>query len=62
MGDPVGVVPADLGGHEIIDAKTVHDLGQSGGVTKGIRQPQHVGIRIEVLFEVSTAVKKLPRQ
>ena len=48
IGELVGVVPGHLGGQEVFHAAALHDLGNSGGVTEGIRQPEGVGGKAEV--------------
>ncbi|MNY81639.1 hypothetical protein D3C86_2232980 [compost metagenome] len=58
----VGVVPAQLGGNEIFEARLVHDLGQVGGIAEGIGQPDGLGIDAEMLEVEAAAAHDLADQ
>ena len=60
IGVLVKLVPGQLGGHEVVNAAFLHQLGQRAGVTKHVRQPQHPIVHPKLLPEEAFAVDKLP--
>ena len=51
VGHTVVLVPADLGGHEHVDAGFLQDLGKRPGITEDIRQPQVFHFFAELIFD-----------
>ena len=63
VGELVILVPRDLGSHEVLEARTLDDLGQGPGVAKDVGQPQHRAARgAEVLFKQPGAQEELAHQ
>ena len=62
VGDHVELVPGELGGHKVIDAGFLHDLGQRSGIAKHVGQPQHPVFLAEFLFEEPLAIEELAHQ
>ena len=59
IGEAVGVVPAQLGGQEIVNRTALHNLWNRRAVTKGIGQPEAVGGIAELLAVVPLAPEEL---
>ena len=59
IGELVGVVPSHLGGEEVLHTAALHDLGDSSGITKGIRQPEGIGGKAEVFPGKALAPQEL---
>ena len=55
----IGVVPAELGGEEILDTAGLQNLRQRRGITKGIRQPEGVRLIAEFLAQISLTPDEL---
>ncbi len=62
VGYLIRLIPGQLCGHEIVDAASFHDLGQSAGVAEHIGQPQNAVIQTKFVLEETLAVDKLPHQ
>ena len=62
VGDLVDLVPGQLGGHKVVDAALLHDLGQGAGVAEHVRQPQDAVVHAELVLEKPLAVDELAHQ
>ena len=62
VGDPVDLVPGQLGGHEVVHTGLLHDLGQSAGVAEDVGQPQDAVIHTKLFLEELLAVDELTDQ
>ncbi len=62
VGQPVGVVPGHLAGHEMGDARAAQDLRQRPGVAEDVRQPQEAGAPPELRLEGAHPIDQLPHQ
>ena len=62
VGDFVILIPGQLGGHEIIYAALLHDLGQNPAVAEHIRQPKDPVVPAKLFPEEPFAVNKLANQ
>ena len=49
IGETISVVPAQLGGDKVLQARLVHDLRQVGRIAKCVRQPDSLGINAKIL-------------
>ena len=58
----VVLVPADLDGHEIVNAGTFQDLGQCPAVAEYIRKPEHIGNCTKFLLEETLTIQDLTYQ
>ena len=58
-GELVAVVPAHLGGVEVLDAALLHDLRDRPVVAEGVREPEGVGAVVQVLFGEPLTVEEL---
>ena len=56
----VQVTPGHLGGVEVLDPCTLHDLGNGTVVPEGVGQPECVGTVAEILLGEPLAVQELP--
>ena len=61
-GHPVGLVPADLGSHEGVDAGEHKDLRQRGGVAEDVGEPQGARAAPEVLLKIALTEDQLPAE
>ncbi len=59
VGHGVGVVPADLGGHEPIHSRFAQDLRECGRVAEYVGEPEHAAVHAEFLAEEALAVDDL---
>ena len=55
----IQVTPVHLGGVEILDTAAQHDLGDGCAVAEGIRQPERIGLVIQVLHGIALTVEEL---
>ena len=62
IGDFIDLIPGQLGGHKVIHAALLHNLGQSAGIAKHIRQPQDPVVLTKFLPEEPFAVNELTHQ
>ena len=62
VGELVDVVPAQLGGHEIVHAALFADLWQGRRVAEHVGEPQDPAVHAELLPEKALAVEELPNQ
>ena len=62
IGQLVVLVPADLGGKELIHPGFPEDLGQGGAVAEHVRQPEDVAVHPELLLHEPLAVEDLTDQ
>ena len=63
VGEAVVLVPAQLGGVEVLQPGLAEQLGQAPGVAEGVRQPQHRRDGgVEVTAEEVAPQEELPRQ
>ena len=54
--------PAELSGHEIINAGQLHQLRQRRGVAKHVGQPEHPAAPAKFAFKKALSHQELPRQ
>ena len=59
IGELVGVVPGHFRGEEVLHVAALHNLGNSGGITEGVRQPEGVGGIAEILAGEPLAPQEL---
>ena len=62
VGNLVDLIPRQFGGHEIVHAALLHDLGQSAGIAKYVWQPQNPVVLAKLLPEEPLAIDKLTDQ
>ena len=58
----LGILPQKLLRGKIIHTAALHDLGQCGGETKGIRHPGHAAVDTQFLAEPAFPPRELPDQ
>ena len=59
VGEIVGIVPGKLGSQEVIDTGFLHNLGQSGRISKCIGKPEGIGFVSEFFTQISLSSDKL---